>query len=127
MTLYASKPHIGKLRFALEKLREMRDTNSFDVLAVIIPMLNGNIWNGQIYEAVYDILNHEFGRVGFRTISMYSDFSAASFERLKVADFDSVHPNALGHELIAERLFEELQNHSIAGQPSTVSGHTDSL
>jgi lysophospholipase L1-like esterase len=125
--LYASQSHIAELRFALDKLRKMQDTHSFEVLSVIIPLLNENKQNMEVYSAVYDILEHEFSRIGFRTINMHSDFLTMGFNNLRIHRHDSLHPNPLGHKVIAEHLFDEIQNYSLIEHPRSAPGQPDVL
>lgn len=108
-TYYTSIAHIGKLRFALEKLRTLQHSHDFDVLVTIIPLLDDTVINTKTYMAVNDILEHEFARVGFNTVYAFSDNFIDS-DSLKIEESDVIHPNRLGHELIADQLFNQLQN-----------------
>jgi D-alanyl-lipoteichoic acid acyltransferase DltB (MBOAT superfamily) len=46
-------------------------------------------------------------RAGFETIDLTNVYDEAGVERVRLAEWDE-HPNALGHELVAERLYAEL-------------------
>jgi lysophospholipase L1-like esterase len=97
------------LRYALDMLRELSQANGFMVLGMIIPILDGTPENADVYRAIDEIVSEEFKRQGFSAISMSSEFSAAGLDRLMRWSDDLLHPNARGHQLMAERLFQEVR------------------
>lgn len=107
--LYASRARIGKLRHALDRLRELSQANGFRVLGVIVPVLDGTPENADLYRVIDEIVAGEFERQGFGAVRMFSEFSADGLDGLRRWDDDLLHPNARGHRLIAERLFQEVR------------------
>jgi len=110
--MYLEQPYLGKLRYALEKLQKLQDKYRFHVVVVIIPVLTKN--HKDIYGAVYHIVEHEFSRVGFDVINMYDVFESTEFQKLLIRDSDTIHPNKLGHRLIANQLSEYLNSKIIS-------------
>jgi lysophospholipase L1-like esterase len=108
--LYTSPAHLGKLRFSLERLRGLQEEGDFDVYAVIIPVLDENFQNRKVYDSIYHILSHEFRRAGFQTVNMHRDFAEVGIQSFMDGGFDAIHPNRVGHKLMAERLVREMQN-----------------
>ena len=107
--LYASQARIGKLRHALDRLRELSQANGFMVLGAIVPVLDGTPENADLYRVIDEIVADEFERQGFDVVSMSSEFSAEGLDGLRRWDDDRLHPNARGHRLIAEILFREVR------------------
>ena len=48
------------------------------------------------------------GKLGYKTINLEGVYGSHSLEKLQIAPWD-LHPNPVGHKLIADKLFEELQ------------------
>ena len=107
--LYASPARIGKLRHALGRLRELGRAHGFGVLGLIVPVLDGRPENADLYRAAYAIVAGEFERQGFGVVSLHPEFSAAGLDGLRRWSDDLLHPDARGHRLIAERLYQEVR------------------
>jgi lysophospholipase L1-like esterase len=105
---YLSHARIGKLRYALDKLRGLQRQHGFRVLVVIIPYLVEEKRYDSTYRLIYDIVEHESTRAGFEVIRVEGPFEAAGHDQLIIAGWDRIHPNAMGHTLIAEALYKHL-------------------
>ena len=57
-------------------------------------------------------------QAGFHALDLLSIFDGRTPESLRIADWDS-HANALGHQLIADRLYEELFTNGTGPEPLT--------
>jgi lysophospholipase L1-like esterase len=110
--MYLSRPHLGKLRYALEKLKTLQEKYGFNVIVVIIPVLTESYQD--IYRAVYNIVEHEFYRVGFDVINVYEVFESSGFKSLLTREWDSVHPNKRGHRLMANQLYEYINSNFLS-------------
>lgn len=80
------------------------------LLALMFPHLSGRSdqrgrwWHDQD-EAAGRMLEH----LGIRHYSLYPDYEAAGFEKLRTAPSDSTHPSPLGHRIAARKLQEFLE------------------
>ncbi len=110
--MYLSQPHLGKLRYALEKLKTLQDKYGFHVIVVTIPVLTES--HQDIYRAVYNVVEHEFYRVGFDVINVYEVFESSGFKRLLIREWDIIHPNKRGHRLMANQLYEAISSKFIS-------------
>jgi len=106
--MYLSRPHLGKLRYALEKLKTLQDQHGFHVIVLIIPVLTES--HQDIYRAVYNVTEHEFYRVGFDVINVYDVFESSQFNRLLIREWDIIHPNKRGHRLMANQLYDVINS-----------------
>lgn len=114
---YSSEPHLGKLRYSLERLKKLKDKHGFDVLVMSISFFNENESTKEINSTVYNMIEHEASRLGFDVLSTYDTFISAGFENLKNTENDNIHPNPLGHKLMAELLYEYINsNYPSAGK-----------
>ena len=96
--MYDDEPRIGRLRYAFRKLSEVARQEGFDVVVVIIPWLFGN------HRGAHDVVAHEAQRVGFDVLDLTDTFLEYRWEALRMTPYDPIHPNQLGHQLIAEAL-----------------------
>jgi lysophospholipase L1-like esterase len=102
---YTSLKNIGKIRYAFEQLKEMADSHNFQVMVVIIPFLYKI--NGRYLDApAHAIIQNETHLAGFKVIDLYERLDSFGFEKINL---DGVHLNALGHQLLADILFQELR------------------
>ncbi|GJL70185.1 MAG: hypothetical protein NPIRA06_28200 [Nitrospirales bacterium] len=113
--MYTSPPYIGRLRYALERLKGLEREHGFDVMVVLIPFLLETAETREAYHAVYKIVEHELSRLEFQVVTVYSRFESVGFKNLLMKEEDGIHPNALGHRVIATRLTEEFAIPSYAG------------
>lgn len=109
---YASTPHVGHLRFALERLARLRDEHAFAVAFVLLPSLGEDALTG-LYDQAYDIVLHEAQRQGFVTIDLREEVRALGGETLRIEASDSIHFDADGHLLIGRRVARELVERGI--------------
>ena len=108
---YLSHARIGKLRYALGELGRLQRQHGFRVLVVIVPYLVEEKRYESTYRLIYDIVEHESTRAGFEVIRLEGSFEAAGYDQLIIAGWDRLHPNALGHTLIAKALYDQLYDH----------------
>ena len=107
VAMYSSTAHVGKLRYSLEKLKKLKDKYEFNVIVVIVPFLKENKFNRDVYQNVYNIVEHESRRAGFDVITA---FQSTDCRTLLISEKDGIHPNALGHRLIATHLYEQISS-----------------
>jgi lysophospholipase L1-like esterase len=105
---YTNDDHIRRLRFALEKLHTLQTTANFKVSTIIFPYLLEKPENHTAYQLSYQIVEHEMQRLGFSVIDIDTPFVSAGLEHLLLRDNDGIHPNALGHRIVAETLYQAL-------------------
>ncbi len=106
---YTSKVRIGKLRYAFEKLQRMRDQYHFNVVILIIPFLI-DPQHQTVYQFIYDITKHEALRANFNVLEVYDEFQDMGFDQLAIQAGDRIHPNSLGHSVIADKLYRYVTN-----------------
>jgi hypothetical protein len=99
---YTSRDRIGRIRFALDRLRAMADRHGFQVVVVILPILDAV--HARVYDAAYAIVRHEVERQGFTVLELADPFETRGFDQLILDPLDYTHLNALGHRLTAEAL-----------------------
>ncbi len=102
---YSSKAHIGKLRYSFEKLKRMQDKNGFNVLIMFFSSFHDHEGSKDMNRLIYNTVEHESSRMGFDIINSYSTFESVGFKKLRNTDDDKIHPNALGHKLASEILY----------------------
>lgn len=105
---YTSSVHVGKLRYAMERLKGTSEKSGTKVIMLIIPFLLEKGPAADIYKAVYDIIEYESLRLGFDIVSPYEHFKAAGFDNLLISKDDGIHPNSYGHNLMAKQLYEHI-------------------
>ena len=87
---------------SFEKLKALSAEFGFKVSVVIIPFLDPV----DAYEWAYDIVHHEAQQRGFDVIEVLDPFKEVGVNDLTIAPHDTIHPNELGHRIIADALFE---------------------
>jgi lysophospholipase L1-like esterase len=97
---YLSEVHLGKLAFALERLRGVAEQNGFEAIVAVIPYLA----ESASYDVVYRMVEHLARTRGLEAVVLAPALSAAGLEGLRSREEDPVHPNAQGHRLLAEAL-----------------------
>ncbi len=105
-----SYSRIGKLRYSLEKLKSLQDQHEFQVIVVIIPYLLENESNESIYKLVYKIVEYESERLGYEVINVHDLFKSTGFKKVRI---DDLHPNRLGHSIIADALYKHINSNLI--------------
>ena len=105
---YADQTHMQRLRYGLERLGALQKKNSFGVVVLFTPYLLEDKTSQPIYQAVYAIIEHEITRLGFSALNLYRPLANAGFENVILKKNDGVHPNELGHEIIAKELYQTI-------------------
>ena len=100
---YRDTHKISKLKLGFEQLKTLSRDHGFKVSVVIIPFLREHV---DAHVAAYDIVRYEAYQNGFDVIEPLPSFINADVTRLKILPRDSIHPNELGHRLIADALSE---------------------
>jgi lysophospholipase L1-like esterase len=103
---YTDANHVRRLRFALEKLHALQSTHHFTVSAIVFPYLLEKPETHAAYQLSYRIVEHEMQRLGFSVIDIYTPFTSAGLDHLLLRNNDGVHPNAEGHRIVAETLYQ---------------------
>jgi hypothetical protein len=90
----------------------------FKVSVVIIPFLD----HVDAYEWAYEIVHHEAQKRGFDVIEVLDLFKEVGVNDLTIAPHDTIHPNELGHRIIANAVLEFYkQAHGRSALPTTLS------
>tara|TARA_B100000809_G_scaffold87638_1_gene86093 strand:- start:12 stop:1190 length:1179 start_codon:yes stop_codon:yes gene_type:complete len=100
---YRDEHRIGRLRYSFERLSDLAKREDFWVVVVIFPWLVGDTSNYP-YEIPHKIVSLEAKRVGFDVLEVVHDFMGIGMINLKISKNDFVHPNGVGHKVIAEKL-----------------------
>jgi len=107
---YAQENRLRRLRFAFEQLKELQNQHTeknFDVMVLNFPfLLEGN--HQASFDLIRQIVHHEAERLDFTTIDLHPVFSSAGFDNLMIKPDDGIHPNAKGHQLAANVLFDAI-------------------
>jgi lysophospholipase L1-like esterase len=115
---YGDPRKVGNVVDSFEKLKTLSAAFGFRVSVVIIPFLD----NVDAYEWAYEIVHHEAQRRGFNVIEVIAPFREVGVNDLTIAPHDTIHPNELGHRIIANSLFEFYkQDHGRSALPTTIS------
>jgi lysophospholipase L1-like esterase len=111
---YTQESRLRRLRFAFEQLQQLQKLKSekdFDVMVLAFPfLLEGN--DQQAFDVIRQIVRHEAERLDFTTIDLHPFFSTAGFDSLMIKPDDGIHPNAQGHLIAAQLLFENISIHA---------------
>ena len=102
---YTNEARVGKLRYSLERLEGLSREHGFEVALFVVPWL-GDKGMEAAYDALYGIVQHETERVGFRFVPMVDATRPRGHAKLLIEKRDFGHPNATGHRVMAERVFE---------------------
>ncbi len=100
---YGDPARIGRIRYAFRHLRAHAQTQGFSVLVLLIPRLTGDI-ETYPHQTAHRIVAMEAQRAGFDYLDLTAAFMSAGMENLKLRARDVVHPNRVGHTIIAQAL-----------------------
>jgi lysophospholipase L1-like esterase len=108
--LYSSENHLRKLRYSLERLKQLKDKHEFNVIVLIVSYLKEDDKSKKNYQIIYNIIKHESSRLGFDIVNTYNTFKTAGFNNLIKTERDGIHPNELGHKLMSTLLYENIDS-----------------
>jgi lysophospholipase L1-like esterase len=100
---YASTERLDKLRYSFERLRALSNRHGFEVSVIIVPYLTEHT---DAFSIAYDIVRHEAARQGFSVVEVLGEFSEIGIGALKQTPRDLMHPNELGHRVLARKLYQ---------------------
>lgn len=86
---------------------ELAAEHDLQAVWIFLPTFEGELIPSEIAE-----LEQLAQEAGFVTLNLYDVFEGANIPDITVAAWD-LHPNAPGHRLIADRLYEELLQHEV--------------
>jgi hypothetical protein len=100
---YRDEAHVGRFRYALRRLQELSQQNDFTVVLLLIPFMD---WTprGYPHETLHRIVKWEAERLGFEVVDVSARLRAHAANELAFGGRDPVHPNELGHKIIADEL-----------------------
>ena len=93
-------------------IQEVARKKDVPVLLVIFPMMKGVKWADYPYGDLQSQVASAGRESGFPTIDLTDVYSVHSQKVLMVAP-DDAHPNALGHKLAAEAIYQMIQEHNL--------------
>jgi lysophospholipase L1-like esterase len=103
------------LRQILRRLQSMAHSQGAEFVVVLLPAVEDSGTIARRFEGVHDLV----AGMGITVVDLLDTFDSVwDVESLRVAWFD-LHPNAKGHQLIADNLYRKLRN-----QPATWSALT---
>jgi lysophospholipase L1-like esterase len=102
LTWYTSEPHVGTLEYSFSQMRALIEPRHLELVVIPIPYLSEE--NEECWRIAYDIVAHEARKFGFDVISVYEEFKKAGFDHLLISRRDMLHPNQIGHKIIAEKI-----------------------
>jgi hypothetical protein len=91
-------------------------------VVAILPFLAKN----EGYEVVYRLVDYMAARHGFDVIDLGSSLAAEDLESLRMRPEDTIHANARGHRLFAERMAPVLARTLVEGGAWPRPGHDGS-
>ena len=95
------------VEWGYNEIAELAHQNDAELFIAYLPNTAREFEDGEIA-----YLNSLVHKMGYRTVSLEGVYGSHSLEKLQIAPWD-LHPNPMGHQLIAEKLFEELQSSGV--------------
>jgi lysophospholipase L1-like esterase len=102
-TWYGDRDRVGRLRFGFRRLARLSKENDFQVVIMIIPLLQ-NKGGAYSHRAAHRIVEMEARRAGFDTLDLTDEFLRAGMGNLTLLVGDIIHPNKTGHTIMANSL-----------------------
>lgn len=107
---YYSDEYNGKenLKRSFSKLKELSEKNNFKVYVVIIPQFYNEFNNydlTEVHSYAMDLCKME----KFICIDTLEDFRSYKLNEI-IISYEDAHPNALGHRIIAEKIYNVMKN-----------------
>lgn len=109
-TWYGNRDRVGRLRFGFRRLARLSHENHFQVVIMIIPLLQSKA-GAYSHLAAHRIVEMEARRAGFDTIDLTDQFLRAGMENLTLSLGDIIHPNKIGHAIMADSLSAFITDH----------------
>ena len=97
---------------AFSSMQETVKGKDIPVLLAIFPFMQGDKWADYQYGDLHSQVANAGKDSGFNTIDLADVYSMHPQELLMVAPDDG-HPNALGHKLAAEAIYQTIQEHNL--------------
>jgi len=109
-TWYGDRDRVGRLRFGFRRLARLSKENDFRVVIMIIPLLQNK---GGVYShlAAHRIVEMEASHAGLDTIDLTDKFLHAGIENLRLSPGEIIHPNKIGHTIMADALSAFISDH----------------
>lgn len=100
IALWSDKRNREKATIGFNRLSELKQSDSFEVVVLIWPLVvdNTEYWFSWIHKWVEEQARER----GFTAIDLLPEFSKVHYRKLQVAAGDSVHPYDLGHAMAAD-------------------------
>jgi lysophospholipase L1-like esterase len=117
---YESKVHVGVMDSGLQLLKQLSEKHQVHVVAMLVPFLDPG--NRARWRVVSEIIAHEVGKYGFDWIDATASFEKFGMEKLRRPNskfkggWDTLHPNARGHEILADLLLRYLRTTGVAAR-----------
>jgi lysophospholipase L1-like esterase len=120
-TLHEEAEPRARLRSGLERIAALTRAAELPVVGVIFPLFFPPDERGYPLRDVHALVSGEMRSLGFWTVDLQPAFAAAESRGLDCSA-DPLHPNALGHELAAGALLEELERLGLLPAGSLAAG-----
>jgi lysophospholipase L1-like esterase len=114
-TYYGDRDRVGRLRFSFRKLASSSKEHGFRVVIMVVPLLMRTS-DTYSHRAAHRIVQLEAERAGFDTIDLTEPFMRAGMNNLTSELGDIIHPNKVGHAIMADELLNYFVSHP-AGKP----------
>ena len=99
----------------IDDLKFIANSNDFNVLVVVFPILDD--FNNYKWAELHQKLDDMFASKGFYVLDIYNNFKEYDANSLRVAPKDPWHPNAEGHQIVADAIYDKLINGGIITYP----------
>ncbi len=93
----------SRIEYAADLLKEIQVKKDFEVLIVIFPMLLD--FKKYPFRDVHKFFKSEFENMGFSVLDLLPYYSKYDVNKLYTKNRDTIHPNALGHIIAADEIF----------------------
>jgi len=109
LSWYTEPERVGQLRHAFEWLTRLAERHDFQAVVVIVPLLTMEGRPGA-FRSTYELIADEARRAGLPVVELSQPFDEIGLEALRLPKkkLDILHPNEVGHEVIAKELWKIL-------------------
>lgn len=108
---YASEARVGRFAWSLRELGRLAAREGFEVSVLLIPYLEEDALIGAGYDLVAELARAQ----GFAVIDPRAEFRQRGLKELRIRAEDPVHPDAEGHELLAQAVLASVQVRALVG------------